>query len=561
MGQRFGNADVLLHAAMHVGEAATLVPHANVPLVGAAGQDAHTPGDTDDAPQTRVPAAQPWHLPAAQLAPAAHALPHAPQLAGSVWKFTQALPQRLGSAGMLHEATQVDEVVAVVPHAVVPLAGAAGQDAHALLQSSVPAGHVLQTPALHPAGQTFPHAPQFFGSLVVLTSQPVDAMPSQFAKPAAQTGFEQTEPAHVSVPPAVLHALAHAPQFLGSVDVLTSQPFAALWSQSAFGSVHIRTHALLTHVSVPPVAVHVAPHLLQLFMSLVVLTSQPLDARPSQSAKPAAHAVTVHVSAPATVVHASVAWLVLHAVLQSPQWLAVVIDVSQPFFGLSSQSARPGPQLKIEQLPPTHDSVAPLVLHGLAQPPQLFGSVLRLISQPFAALWSQSSKPVSHDVTEQANPVLVLLHASVAWVVLQTLPHAPQLLVVVVAVSQPFTALPSQSAKPGAHVILHVEATQVPVPPLWLHALPHAPQLLGSFVRLISQPLAGFASQSAKPALQAATAHFEAAHVSVASFVLHASPQPPQFFGSLVVLTSQPFAGLPSQSAVPAVLHADTAHT
>jgi hypothetical protein len=54
--------------------------------------------------------------------------------------------------------------------------------------------------------------------------------------------------------------------------------------------------------------------------------------------------------------------------------------------------------------------------------------------------------------------------------------------------------------------------------------------------------------------------HFDAVQASVALFVLQASPQPLQFFGSLVVLTSQPFAGFPSQSAVPATLQFETAH-
>jgi hypothetical protein len=92
----------------------------------------------------------------------------------------------------------------------------------------------------------------------------------------------------------------------------------------------------------------------------------------------------------------------------------------------------------------------------------------------------------------------VLLQTSVACAVsLHALPHAPQLLVVVVGVSQPLATFPSQSAKPGLHAILHVEPTQVPVPPAWLHALPHAPQLLASSVRWISQPFATFLSQSA----------------------------------------------------------------
>lgn len=47
---------------------------------------------------------------------------------------------------------------------------------------------VVQTPAEHtlPSGQTAPHAPQLPLSLFVFTSQPLIALPSQLAKPAAQ---------------------------------------------------------------------------------------------------------------------------------------------------------------------------------------------------------------------------------------------------------------------------------------------------------------------------------------------------------------------------------------
>jgi hypothetical protein len=72
--------------------------------------------------------------------------------------------------------------------------------------------------------------------------------------------------------------------------------------------------------------------------------------------------------------------------------------------------------------------------------------------------------------------------------------------------------------------------------------------------------LAALASQSANPALHAATAHFEEVQVSVAWSVLQARLQPPQFFASLVMLTSQPLAPLPSQSARPAA-HVDTVQT
>jgi hypothetical protein len=59
---------------------------------------------------------------------------------------------------------------------------------------------------------------------------------------------------------------------------------------------------------------------------------------------------------------------------------------------------------------------------------------------------------------------MVLLQASVASAVLHAFPHEPQFAVVVVDVSQPFVTLSSQFAKPASQVILHVDATQVPVP-------------------------------------------------------------------------------------------------
>jgi hypothetical protein len=253
---------------------------------------------------------------------------------------------------------------------------------------------------------------------------------------------------------------------------------------------------------------------------------------------------------------------VLHLLVHEPQWAAVLISVSQPSVATPLQSAWVASHVTTEQTPLLQCSVAPpFVLHAEVQPPQWVASVLRLISHPFDALWSQSSKPMLHAVTEHAYPLLVLLQASVTWFVLHAFPQAPQLLVVVIGVSQPLATLPSQSAKPGLHAILQVEPTHVPTPPFWLHAFPQAPQLLGSLVTLISQPFAACPSQSLNPALHAMTAHFEALHVSVALFVLHGVVQLPQWFGSLVMLISHPLAGLWSQSIVPATVQVDTVHT
>ena len=80
---------------------------------------------------------------------------------------------------------------------------------------------------------------------------------------------------------------------------------------------------------------------------------------------------------------------------------------------------------------------------------------------------------------------------------LHAFPQAPQLLVFVISVSQPLATFLSQSAWAESHVILHVDPTQVPVPPAWLQTLPHPPQLLESLVVSISQPFATLLSQLA----------------------------------------------------------------
>jgi hypothetical protein len=82
------------------------------------------------------------------------------------------------------------------------------------------------------------------------------------------------------------------------------------------------------------------------------------------------------------------------------------------------------------------------------------------------------------------------------------------------------------------------------------HWTPQAPQLV-SVLRLVSQPLAGMPSQSAKPELQTRP------HAPLLQTAVEFGPegqtlpQPPQWFASVRMLVSQPLAGLPSQSAKP----------
>ncbi len=79
---------------------------------------------------------------------------------------------------------------------------------------------------------------------------------------------------------------------------------------------------------------------------------------------------------------------------------------------------------EMAQDPPEHDGVPPVELQRLLHPPQLFASVLMSISQPFQALPSQSLNwEPEHETIEQPE----FEHLSVAWFVLHDAPQDPQL--------------------------------------------------------------------------------------------------------------------------------------
>jgi hypothetical protein len=137
---------------------------------------------------------------------------------------------------------------------------------------------------------------------------------------------------------------------------------------------------------------------------------------------------------------------------------------------------------------------------------------------------------------------------SVALLNAQAVLHAPQCVSELSGVSQPLFALASQSPKPG----LQATFTQLPEAQLATalarsHSVPHAPQLLAVFVG-VSQPLAAFMSQLAKPVLQVPSVQEPLAHEAAALTRLQTEPQAPQL---AVVWSeiSQPLLGLPSQLA------------
>jgi hypothetical protein len=108
---------------------------------------------------------------------------------------------------------------------------------------------------------------------------------------------------------------------------------------------------------------------------------------------------------------------------QLPQlFLSVAVSTSQPVAALPSQLAFGALQTGCVHLPPTHPSTPPFMLHGCPQAPQLPTFVFVSISQPFAALPSQSAYPVAQAVMVHLEPA----HDGVAWFVLHAAPHAPQ---------------------------------------------------------------------------------------------------------------------------------------
>jgi hypothetical protein len=120
-------------------------------------------------------------------------------------------------------------------------------------------------------------------------------------------------------------------------------------------------------------------------------------------------------------------------------------------------------------------------------------------------------------------------------------------------------ALP-QSIVPGGQ-LLHIPPLQfVPVG----HTLPHWPQFFGSLEVSTSQPVAGLRSQSAMGGLHIGLLQTPPAQVSVPPVMLQRMPHTPQLAGSTAVWISQPLAGLWSQSAYPelheAMVHAEPTH-
>jgi hypothetical protein len=83
-----------------------------------------------------------------------------------------------------------------------------------------------------PIEHTMPHDPQLFGSLDVLTSHPLESMPSQSAKPASHA-TPHVFPSHVDWPWAGVSQIMHEGPQDAVLVAVASQPFPGSRSQSA----------------------------------------------------------------------------------------------------------------------------------------------------------------------------------------------------------------------------------------------------------------------------------------------------------------------------------------
>ena len=331
-----------------------------------------------------------------------------------------------------------------------------------------------------PVGQARPQAPQWFWETRVSISQPSSGAVLQSAKPVLHVIEQRPEEQRgVACGPATQGA-RQAPQWSVSVLRSDSQPLVTLPSQSPRPPAQVEVHTPRAHMPMP-------------------------QERP-----------------------------------QAPQLVLLVsVFTSQPFIGFMSQSAKPGSHETIAQAPAAHPFTRTFVrLHAASQRPQCCALVTVLVSQPVVGSASQSPKPVLHASIAQA----LMRHAAVALRIAQARPQAPQLAVSVrLSTSQPFAAIPSQSAKPGAHSMRQAPITQMPTELVPAgHAVPQAPQFIAAVWRLTSQPLVALMSQSEYGAVHMRMPHTPIAHEGAPLATRQVVPQAPQAATLLCVSMQAP---------------------
>jgi hypothetical protein len=106
--------------------------------------------------------------------------------------------------------------------------------------------------------QTVPQPPQLLRSFCLFTSQPLAAIPSQSAKVPVQLWTAHCWLMQLSFAFGKLHAKPHPPQFC-TVVMLVSQPLLGFPSQSDHPVEQVGTHWLLEQIVEPCAFVQPAP--------------------------------------------------------------------------------------------------------------------------------------------------------------------------------------------------------------------------------------------------------------------------------------------------------------
>src|SRR5204863_574988 len=133
-----------------------------------------------------------------------------------------------------------------------------------------------------------------------------------------------------------------------------------------------------------PLPMQALPQTPQLLRSVASLTSQPFCALLSQSAYPGTQPPLLHIPALQPITTLAGAGQALPHI---PQWATLeVISTPHPFPSILSQLPKPCEQAETTQAPPAQAATARgSCAHTEPQPPQLLGSMSEWISQPLAA--------------------------------------------------------------------------------------------------------------------------------------------------------------------------------
>lgn len=196
----------------------------------------------------------------------------------------------------------------------------------------------------------------------------------------------QVVPLHVGVPFWTEQTMPQPPHALTLFVVAVSQPFATFASQLPKPAPQMIPHAPFVHVGEPLFELQAFMHAPQFDVFVAVLISQPFVLFPSQFANVPTHDVISHVPVAQDVFALGYP----HVVPHEPQLLSVFRFVSHPFEYKPSQSANPLLHERIAQLPDMHCGVPLATKHALPHVPQLFTSVVVVVSHPFVGLPSQS---------------------------------------------------------------------------------------------------------------------------------------------------------------------------